>query len=573
VRRPARLFLAALVLAASATPVIAAIGLAAGPPYPDPTPNQRVYDTAGVFDPATIAAAEATIKGIEARTGAEVVVYSQVVGDDVSESQAESDAQALMDQWGVGRKGFDDGLVILFDLDSSKCHGQVQLYAGPGYRAAYLSNDQRDAIFSDDMTPYLKSCDLSGALTAGLQDVDAAATPANAEALSRARITNALFGLVVAPLVFLLASASAAYAWWRRGRDAVYTDDPSVFMPAPPPDLTPASAALVYDGRASRRALTTALLDLANRGLLAFDVPDPALPRILAMVIDVPAATDPAVEAAHARAARHPLTDAEKYALVMLQTIAGSAGRIEHTDLTKFGQYTTQFDAKLEDHAVAQGWFVEAPGKVTSRYAGRGALEIGAAIVTFIVGSAIPIAGLAFVAVGLAAAGVVTLFVARAMPARTREGAMIDAQLKAYRRTLEATMAQARSMDEVVAGAKLDWLDGPDLALVWGVALDLNNDVQSVLARTIEDVQHGTAPTNAYFPAWYGTAGGLGFSGGSGGSSFGGGSLFSSGIVPDVGGMMSALGTIGNSPSSSGSSGGFGGGGSGGGGGGAGGGF
>ncbi|HEY7828643.1 MAG TPA: hypothetical protein VIB99_10430, partial [Candidatus Limnocylindrales bacterium] len=146
-------------------------------------------------------------------------------------------------------------------------------------------------------------------------------------------------------------------------------------------------------------------------------------------------------------------------------------------------------------------------------------------------------------------------------------------QLKAYRRTLEATMAQARSMDEVVAGAKLDWLDGPDLALVWGVALDLNNDVQSVLARTIEDVQHGSAPTNAYFPAWYGTAGGLGFSGGSGGSSFGGSSLFSSGIVPDVGGMMSALGTIGNSPSSSGSSGGFGGGGSGGGGGGAGGGF
>ena len=31
-------------------------------------------------------------------------------------SEADSDARALMDQWGVGRKGFDDGLVILFDM-------------------------------------------------------------------------------------------------------------------------------------------------------------------------------------------------------------------------------------------------------------------------------------------------------------------------------------------------------------------------------------------------------------------------------------------------------------------------
>ena len=53
-----------------------------------------------------------------------------------------------------------------------------------------------------------------------------------------------------------------------------------------------------------------------------------------------------------------------------------------------------------------------------------------------------------------------------------------------------------------------------------------------------------------------------------------GGSIFSDSGIPDLGGMMSALGTIGNSPSSSGSGGGgFSGGGGGGGGGGAGGGF
>ena len=88
-----------------------------------------------------------------------------------------------------------------------------------------------------------------------------------------------------------------------------------------------------------------------------------------------------------------------------------------------------------------------------------------------------------------------------------------------------------------------------------------------------------------WLPTWYGTTLGDGgaasltgdFAGA--GPSHGGG-LFASSAVPDFGGMMSALGTIGNSPSSSGSGGsggggggGFSGGGSGGGGGGSGGGF
>jgi hypothetical protein len=34
----------------------------------------------------------------------------------------------------VGRRGFDDGLGILFDMDESLCHGQVQLDAGAGSR-------------------------------------------------------------------------------------------------------------------------------------------------------------------------------------------------------------------------------------------------------------------------------------------------------------------------------------------------------------------------------------------------------------------------------------------------------
>lgn len=133
-------------------------------------------------------------------------------------------------------------------------------------------------------------------------------------------------------------------------------------------------------------------------------------------------------------------------------------------------------------------------------------------------------------------------------------------------------MAQARSMNTVIEQPTLAWMETPDQAVAWGVALGLQRDVEEVLARSAEDAQAGVTTYNPWLPAWYGA--GLGSSGSPGPSGFAPG-LFSSSAIPNFGGMMAALGSIGNSPSSSGSggSGGFSGGGSGGGGGGAGGGY
>jgi len=129
-------------------------------------------------------------------------------------------------------------------------------------------------------------------------------------------------------------------------------------------------------------------------------------------------------------------------------------------------------------------------------------------------------------------------------------------------------------MQQVVDEVGLEWLDTPDQAVVWGTALGLQGDIEAVLDRSLEDLKQGSASASSlYFPAWYQTSSGQSFAGA--GVAGSGGSLFSDSAMPDLGGMMSALGTIGNSPSSSGGSGGggFSGGSSGGGGGGAGGGF
>ena len=122
------------------------------------------------------------------RTGAEVVVYSQVVGYGITTEEADRHAIALMDQWGVGRKGIDDGLVILFDLDPSLDHGQVILYGGPATGRPTSTTPRGSAIFDEDMLP-LRQADLDGALRIALEQIDANATLSTPSSSSPARST------------------------------------------------------------------------------------------------------------------------------------------------------------------------------------------------------------------------------------------------------------------------------------------------------------------------------------------------------------------------------------------------
>jgi uncharacterized membrane protein YgcG len=564
-------------LDATPKPGAGSTGFPPGPPFPPPESGRAVYDFAGIFTADTIVSAESTIDAIEARTGAEVVVYTQDSGTDPTTDETEAKARALMDDWGVGRPGFNDGLVIFFDMQPNLLHGQVQLYAGPGFEAAFLSNAERQGIYENDMLPDLIQGDFDGALTVALKKVDTAATPAHAAALEQSRQINAVVGLVGAPIVFLGLSGWAGYHWRRFGKDPVYLDDPSVLMPAPPPELTAASGAMIMDGSTSRRALTTAMLDLASRGLITFREDPGGLLAGRKVGIDVkPVPGDAETEAQRARNARRPTGPAEDLALRHLQKLGGSGDGafITPEDLPKFGSDVAAFDSSLESHVVKRGWFGEKPSQVVARWVVRGILAIVAGGIAAFAGIGIPFSGLTLLGVAAIVGGVVVLVFAQAMPAVTMSGAMVRAMLAAYRRTLQKTMAQARSMQQVVDEAGLTWLDTPDQAVVWGTALGLQSDIEGVLSRSLEDVQTGKA-TGAlpYFPFWYQTSSGAPFlgSGGAGGS---GGSLFSDSGIPDVGGMMSALGTIGNSPpSSSSGGGGFSGGSSGGGGGGAGGGF
>ncbi len=336
----------------------------AGPPFPDPVPDVAVYDHAGIFGPETIAGAETTIDAVEERTGAEVTIYTQVVEEGRTTGQANDDARSLMDEWHVGRKGFDDGLVIIFDMYPGLEHGQVILYGGTGFRATFLDNGEKQRIYEDDMLPRLRAGDFDGALIVALQRVDEATTPEHAETLQRARQVDALAGLVVAPILAIAFVASAAWSWLRFGRDPVYLDDPSIHMAGPPEALTPAGAVFVLAGGPSRRALTTALLDLASRGALAFRQESHLLGLKKQVGIETqPTAPEPETRARQLRNAARDLGPAEELVEHKLQSIGGADGYIEPEGLLAFGTSVPAFNAALETEAVARGWFREKPSK------------------------------------------------------------------------------------------------------------------------------------------------------------------------------------------------------------------
>jgi uncharacterized membrane protein YgcG len=166
-------------LAISSAPATPADVPAAGPPYPEPLTNEVVYDYAHIFSPETEASVSTTIAAIEQRVGAEIVVYSQLKPGSTTAS-TETDARALIDQWGLGLAGVDDGLAILFNMQRDTCdpgaggNGQVQLFAAPGFSAPYLSDAQRQQIFDADMLPLLRECQLDAALLIALDRLDSA---------------------------------------------------------------------------------------------------------------------------------------------------------------------------------------------------------------------------------------------------------------------------------------------------------------------------------------------------------------------------------------------------------------
>jgi uncharacterized membrane protein YgcG len=556
-RRPA---LAAVALAALLALSVAATA-AAGSPFPDPVIDQAVYDEAGILDPATIEALEARIDALEARSGAEVVIYLQVDPFQDFDSNLAA-AEDLMNQWGIGRQGYDDGFVILVSFEEDRVHGVLSTYAGSGFKVAYLNEDEQTDLRDEVIVPAFIAQDVGGGLLAAMEVVDNEVTTEATASLEGYRQLNAVVGIPGAALVLILTAGTAVVQWKRHGDDPDLVDSEAVLMAGPPADMTPPLATVLREGRATGNSLRTLLVQLAGSGLVRFrnldqagkvKRDDPADPE-----------TDPAIDLPDPPTDGPPLEGPLGEAYRELVILGGSDRTLTRHSLWSVNEQLDPIKRRLEQEAVRLGWLTQLPTPVVRKWilVGVGEVILGGASIFLAV--SIPMSGLTLVGIALILGGMVTMAFGTQMSKRTPNGAYVDAMLKAYRRTLEKTLAQARSMAEVVAVPAVRVLaDTPDKAVVWGVALGLHEEVGQVLARELADPQARAAAqaTGSYYPVYLGS----GSSSGGGG----GGSLFSGSGVPDLGGMIGTLGDIGSAPASSSSGGGgFSGGGGGGGGGG-----
>jgi uncharacterized membrane protein YgcG len=520
----------------------------------------NVYDFAGIWDASTIGTAQGIADGIKERTQAEVAIVSWPSDDyDVSTETARADALTVMNTWGVGRRGVNDGLVVLFDMDrGSSSHGQIYLYAGSGFLDLYLAEDEAADVVDNDMLPKAKDGDLDGALLAGLAKIDHVVQPGGnpdrgTRTLIHALLVAALLGGAGLVLALFLRT------WWARGRDArVVLIDDSVLLPAPPPGLTPALATVLRNDAVERDSFTSALVDLGHRGLVTFQ--EAAGFAGLGKHVDLVIPPEPLIDPNSLEARRRPLGAAE--AALALSIGSKAVGGILSWTQLKAGEGAKLWESFRKDAgraAAATGFFRDDPNSLTGRWAG-----IGIAVIVLVVvfgfffafdtseSSDLFKPGMAFLGLpmlGAAAMGGGIIVFSGRLAARTEAGARALAMALAYRNTLQYEIKAAKTVDQAVTQAKtkLPWITTPDLLTVWAVAFGLKDDIDHLIKETFADAERSGAAVWA--PTWYAGSSGIG----------------------SIGGLASSIGSISTSATSSSGSG-FGGGG-GGGGGGAGGGF
>ncbi len=479
---------------ASALLAFVALGatVALGFSLPPSETGRSVYDFAGIWTPDTIAGAEATAARLRDATGVQIAVVSIPTGASaVSTATALGDAKRIMDTWGVGRAGVNDGIVVLFDLDTSLRHGQIYVYGGSGITSTYISADAAQSI-ADDMLSRAKDGDLDGALTTGMSEIaDAVDHPGT-------RLGSAPVVPLPVIIVLLLDGAILLFmvaAWWRDGRDPpVPLIDDSVLLPAPPPGLTPSMAALLRDGAATGSAPAAALVDLASRNLLAIREGTTPLGighKPLDFIVSDP--SDPRVAQAESL-----VGEPERGLLRELRAIAEN-GVVDRARLARAPRLLSNFGSAMGRAAAATPWYRSDPTSSVNRYAGVPVLAFFALIGVFVFanpsGPSVVIAVVAtIVTVG------VGVLIARSMAARTPDGSWVLGMALAYRNTLAHEIGAADGIVRATEATKLKlpWVETPDALITWAIALGLADEVGKLISRSIDD------PASAsWHPTWY----------------------------------------------------------------------
>ena len=474
---------------------------ASGPPFPARIPGQSIYDEAGVLSSSDLQSIRQQADDLRTATGADVVVYLQRKSVD-SQDAASGDARALLDQWRVGFDNGGMGVVIVFDAEAVWDAGWTGLAVTDTYATPYLTDLERAWVLDRggevQVGRYQTLPKAAPAVGSMLTAMTATGTPDHAAAVRTARLVNGWL-LIGSPILALLLVLLAAGAWALRKDPEPAAASPSVLMLAPPPELTPAMAALLMDGRTTTRSVAAGFVDLAARGLVRIGT----------------GLSGGTLGPIQIGLGRNPTSPSE---------IEGPEGVLYlalHTELVEWrannpsrpvdlGGGIRTFQEMLEKQAFQRGWLEVH----TSRSIGRWRLVCLPALTAGVVVGSIGLACQFFgsfaasstmisqpffaaagqVAVGSLATGASMLVAALAVfvfarwtsaPQLPNEGDTLRTMLAERKEFLARAFHRSGAMDAGEALAALPWVRTAEEAAAWAVAFGLNEQIDRAFDRSL----------------------------------------------------------------------------------------
>src|SRR3989338_5015779 len=185
--------------------------------YQNPgTPSGFINDFAGILSTEQKTTLESKLSAFEKETGNEIsVVTVKNLGGDTVENFAE----ALFKEWGIGKKGQDNGALLLIALEDRK----MRIEVGYGLEGS-LTDAQASWIIRDIMTPAFRGNDfysgIDGAVSKIILAVSGEVIP-SAESPSRSQSGgfnfSDIFFLILFVPIWLGSILGRSKSWWAGG--------------------------------------------------------------------------------------------------------------------------------------------------------------------------------------------------------------------------------------------------------------------------------------------------------------------------------------------------------------------
>jgi uncharacterized protein len=128
-----------------------------------PPLTARVTDLTGTLSGAAVARIEAKLKDLEAKKGSQVAV---LIVPTTQPEEIEQYGIRVAEAWKLGRKGVDDGAILLVAKDDRR----VRIEVGQGLEGA-LPDAIASRIVAETVTPHFKQNDFDGGVEAGVNQI------------------------------------------------------------------------------------------------------------------------------------------------------------------------------------------------------------------------------------------------------------------------------------------------------------------------------------------------------------------------------------------------------------------